>query len=221
LLLQGLYWSLRLTGGSSFPKPMPAAEEQCCLQLSAEGDIGARNKLIEHNLRLVAHVVKKYYSQTADQDDLISIGTIGLIKAISSFNAAKGARLATYAARCIENEVLMYFRSTKRQSGEISLLEPIDTDKDGNTLSYMDVVCAEDDMFERIANQETAHLLRGLIETCLDKRERQIIGLRYGIFDGIPRTQRDVACACGISRSYISRIEKRALEKLRVCLGAE
>jgi RNA polymerase sporulation-specific sigma factor len=121
----------------------------------------------------------------------------------------------------IANEVLMYFRSTRRQAGEVSLLEPIDTDKDGNTLSYMDVVCAEDDMFDRIANQETARMLRALIETCLDKRERQIIGLRYGIFDSIPRTQRDVACICGISRSYISRIEKRALGKLRVCLSVE
>lgn len=221
LFLQGLYWSLKLSGGSSFPRPMSQAEEQDCLRRMAEGDPQARNCLIEHNLRLVAHVVKKYYTQTAEQDDLISIGTIGLIKAISSFNAEKGARLATYAARCIENEVLMYFRSTKRLSGEVSLLEPIDTDKDGNTLSYMDVICADDDMLERIENQEAAFRLRELIDTCLDKRERQIIGMRYGLYDGIPRTQRDVACACSISRSYISRIEKRALGKLKGCIGAE
>jgi RNA polymerase sporulation-specific sigma factor len=200
---------------------MNHAEEQDCLRRMAGGDPKARNQLIEHNLRLVAHVVKKYYTQTAEQDDLISIGTIGLIKAISSFNADKGARLATYAARCIENEVLMYFRSTKRLAGEVSLLEPIDTDKDGNALSYMDVICADDDMLERIENQETALKLRELIDTCLDKRERQIIGMRYGLYDGIPRTQRDVAASCCISRSYISRIEKRALAKLRGCLGAE
>ena len=143
LLLNGIFFTLRLSGGGSFPRPLRAEEEREYLARYAAGDMEARNLLIEHNLRLVAHIIKKYYTQTSDQDDLISIGTIGLIKGVSTYNPQKGARLATYAARCIENEVLMYFRAQKRTAGELSLSETIDTDKDGNSLSLMDVVSTD------------------------------------------------------------------------------
>ena len=214
LMLSGLFYSLQLQTGS-FPKPLTAEEERIYLQRSAEGDLQARNILIERNLRLVAHIMKKYYAQTSDQEDLISIGTIGLIKAVSSFDASKGARLATYAARCVENEILMYFRSQRKSAQDVSLSDYIETGTDGAELSLMDVVSEDVDLLEQITTQENVQLLRNLIKTCLTEQEQQVLTMRYGL-DGNPsRRQREVAVACGISRSYVSRIEKRALEKLK------
>ena len=164
------------------------------------------------------HPSKKYYTQSADQEDLISIGTIGLIKGISSFNPAKGARLATYAARCIENEILMYFRSQKKLQGEVSLSDSIDSDKDGNVLSLVDVISCDDDMLERLELSERQQQLIKSVNTVLDERERQIVVMRYGLFDTAPLPQREVAQKCGISRSYVSRLEKKALQKLQRAL---
>ena len=219
LFANTLLFSLRLSGGGSFPKPLSAAEEAQWLERYAQGDAEARNVLIEHNLRLVAHIVKKYYTQSADQEDLISIGTIGLIKGISSFDPSKGARLATYAARCIENEILMYFRGQKKNQSEVSLSDSIDTDKEGNALQLMDIVGVDDTMLDDLHDRESAVLLHRLVREKLTSRESEIIRLRYGLGGTIPLTQREVASAFGISRSYVSRIEKKALEKLRAELG--
>ena len=213
-----LLFSLRLSGGGTFPKPLSAAEERLWLERFARGDPEARNVLIEHNLRLVAHIIKKYYTQSADQEDLISIGTIGLIKGISSFDPAKGARLATYAARCIENEILMYFRSQKKLQGEVSLSDAIDTDREGNALQLMDVVGVDDTMLDDLHDRDSALRVRALVQECLTPREAEIVRLRYGLGGTVPLTQREVASSFGISRSYVSRIEKRALEKLRAGL---
>ena len=174
--------------------------------------------LIEHNLRLVAHVIKKYYAAREEQDDLISIGTFGLIKAISSFDPSKGARLATYASRCIENEILMHFRSRKKQSCEVSLSEPIDSDKDGNVLSLVDVIRCDEDMMEKLEQDERQQQLLEKVDQVLESREKQIIVMRYGLYDTQPLPQREVAQKCGISRSYVSRLEKKALLKLRRAL---
>ena len=214
LILSSLLYSLQLSAGS-FPKPLTAQEEQYYLERAAKGDLEARNILIERNLRLVAHIMKKYYAQTADQEDLISIGTIGLIKGITTFDPSKGAKLATYAARCVENEILMHFRAQKKSSHDVSLSDYIDTGTDGTALSLMDVVCEDEDMLERISNREQLQMVRKLVDTCLTEQERQVISLRYGLQDGHPQRQREVAKQIGISRSYVSRIEKRALEKLR------
>ena len=219
LFANTLLFSLRLSGGGSFPKPLSAAEEAKYLDRFSKGDPEARNILIERNLRLVAHIVKKYYAQSSDQEDLISIGTIGLIKGISSFDAAKGARLATYAARCIENEILMYFRAQKRQQNEVSLSDSIDSDKEGNALQLMDVVGVDDTMLEDLHDRESAQLLHRLVKEKLTVREAEIIRLRYGLGGTVPLTQREVATLFGISRSYVSRIEKKALEKLKAELG--
>ncbi len=219
LMLSSILYSLRLSnGGGSFPKPLSAKEEQHYLALAAQGDLEARNVLIERNLRLVAHIMKKYYAQTADQEDLISIGTIGLIKGISTFDATKGARLATYAARCVENEILMYFRAQRKSASDVSLSDYIETGKDGAALSLMDVVCSDEDLFERMSDKEIYARLYEKIDRCLDERERQIILARYGIGNRKPLTQREVADRCGISRSYVSRIEKKALKKLEAAL---
>ena len=215
LLANTLLFSLRLSGGGSFPKPLTSAEEREYLRRYAAGDQTARDVLIERNLRLVAHIVKKYYTQSADQEDLISIGTIGLIKGISSFKPEKGARLATYAAKCIENEILMYFRSQKKTQGEISLSDTIDTDKEGNSLELLDVVGVDDTMLDDIHDRDSALRLRQLVRDCLTAREAEIIRLRSGLGGTVPLTQREIAASFGISRSYVSRIEKRALEKLR------
>ena len=220
LLLNGAFLILRLGGSSgSFPRPLNANEERKYVNLFLQGDLEARNVLIEHNLRLVAHIIKKYYTQTADQDDLISIGTIGLIKGISTYKPEKGVRLATYASRCIENEILMYFRSRKKMAGDLSLSESIDTDGEGNSLSLFDVVYVEDDMLDSISAEENSKNLRKSISRILNEREKEIITLRYGLDDKPPKTQREIAKMCGISRSYVSRIEKRALEKLRAEFG--
>ena len=218
LFANTLLFSLRLSGGGSFPKPLTAAEEREWLEKYAGGDSEARQVLIERNLRLVAHIIKKYYTQSADQEDLISIGTIGLIKGISSFDPTKGARLATYAARCIENEILMYFRGQKKLQGEVSLSDSIDTDKDGNALQLMDVVGVDDTMLEDLHDRDNALRLHKLVRERLTAREAEIVRLRYGLGGTVPLTQREIASSFGISRSYVSRIEKRALEKLREAL---
>lgn len=220
LTLSSILYSLRLSNGSSsFPKPLTAKEEAHYLELASQGDLTARNILIERNLRLVAHIMKKYYTQTSDQEDLISIGTIGLIKGISTYDATKGARLATYAARCVENEILMYFRGQKKSSSDVSLSDFIETAKDGTALSLMDVVCSDEDLFERMSDKEIYARLYEAVNTCLEPRERKIILMRYGLGNRKPLTQRQIAKECGISRSYVSRIERKALNKLEEALG--
>ena len=217
LMLSGLLYSLQLSTGS-FPKPLTAAEERHYLELSARGDLEARNILIERNLRLVAHIMKKYYAQVSDQEDLISIGTIGLIKGITTFDASKGARLATYAARCVENEILMYFRAQKKSSQDVSLSDYIDTGADGAALALMDVVSDDCDLLERVSSREELRRLCKAVDTVLTAQERQVIVARYGLGGGMPLRQREVAQLTGISRSYVSRIEKKALLKLREAL---
>lgn len=214
LLANVLFLMLRVSpAAGSFPRPLSAKEEREALEAMATGDEKARETLIAHNLRLVAHVVKKYYAAREDQDDLVSIGTIGLIKAVSTFRPDKNARLATYACRCIENEILMYFRAQRKSAQEVSLSEPIDSDGDGNSISLLDVIACDDKMLEEIDLSDRRQLLyRYLAE--LDERERKVLILRYGLGGGDGLTQRETAERCGISRSYISRIEKRALQKL-------
>lgn len=221
LLMNSLFLMLRIAPGDSFPKPLSRTEEQECLDRWLGGDVEARNILVEHNLRLVAHIIKKYYTQTDDMDDLISIGTIGLIKGVNTYRPDKGVRLATYASRCIENEILMHFRSRKKSAADVSLSDALDVDSDGNGLSVMDVVAQEDDMAERIGNAELCDSLTKCVRTCLTEREAMIIRLRYGLNGGSVKTQKETAELCGISRSYVSRIEKRALEKLREALGED
>ena len=217
LMLSSLLYSLQLSPGS-FPKPLTAQEEAHYLELAAKGDLAARNTLIERNLRLVAHIMKKYYAQVSDQEDLISIGTIGLIKAINTYRAEKNIKLATYASRCIENEILMHFRAQRKSSHDVSLSDYIETGADGAALSLMDVVSQEEDMAEEFCNREQVQLVGKLLNTCLTEQERQVICMRYGLDGYNPQRQREVAKATGISRSYVSRIEKRALEKLRKAL---
>ena len=222
LMLSGMLCSLRISaGGGSFPKPLSAQEEQHYLALAAQGDLDARNILIERNLRLVAHIMKKYYTQTADQEDLISIGTIGLIKGISTFDAAKGARLATYAARCVENEILMHFRAQRKTASDVSLSDYIETGKDGNALSLMDTVCSEEDLFDDLSARELHTKLYEVMQRVLTPRERAVIALRYGLGDRPAKTQREIAAQLGISRSYVSRIEKKALAALQQALEAQ
>lgn len=217
LMLSGLMYSLQLSTGS-FPKPLTEEEEKYYLNLAAQGDLEARNILIARNLRLVAHIMKKYYAQTADQEDLISIGTIGLIKGISTFDASKGARLATYAARCVENEILMYFRSQKKSSQDVSLSDYIETGADGAALSLMDVVSADENLLEQAEKRQQMQQVCAALDKVLTDQERQVILLRYGLGGHRQHRQREVAKIVGISRSYVSRIEKRALEKLRKVL---
>ena len=216
LLLNGAFLSLRLGAGSgSFPRPLPAKEERRCVERWMQGDLEARNTLIEHNLRLVAHIIKKYYTSENEQDDLISIGTVGLIKGVSTYRPDKGVRLATYASRCIENEVLMHFRGNRKSAGDLSLSDSIDTDSDGNSLSLMDVLADEEDMSERVVQTDLCRRLSKLVDDALDEREAEILRLRYGLGGGAALTQRETAKLCGISRSYVSRLEKKALEKLK------
>ena len=217
LMLGTLLYSLQLSSGS-FPRPLTAKEEAYYLDLASKGNMEARNILVERNLRLVAHIMKKYYTQTSDQEDLISIGTIGLIKGITTFDTSKGARLATYAARCVENEILMHFRSQKKSSQDVSLSDYIETGSDGATLSLMDVVAEDEDLLETISNRQRIAQVRKAVQTQLDDREQQVIVLRYGLEGSAPQRQREVARTLNISRSYVSRIEKRALEKLQQAL---
>lgn len=207
--------------GASFPKPLTESEEKYYLTKLQEGDPLAKDILVERNLRLVAHIVKKYSYSGKDSDDLISIGTIGLIKAIDSYNSSKGTRLATYAARCIENEILMLIRNNKKTKGEVYLQDPIGVDKEGNEISLMDILSSEEDsVIEIVENRIQVKKLYEEIDNCLKGRERLIILMRYGLKDGRAKTQREIASLLGISRSYVSRIEKRALKKLNRQLNA-
>lgn len=216
LILNGLFFTLRLSNGSGcFPRALKREEEAEYLRRMEAGDEGARNALIEHNLRLVAHIIKKYYTQAGEQDDLISIGTIGLIKGISTFKPDKNVRLATYASRCIENEILMYFRSQRKLAGEVSLSDSLDAEGEGNPLSLMDVIRVDDTILEELDMRDSCVRVRRCVEECLTERERKIICRRYGLDGMPPHTQREIAAEWGISRSYVSRIEKKALEKLR------
>ena len=219
LLLQSMFWMLRIAPGGAFPRPLSKSEESDCLARWAEGDVEARNKLVEHNLRLVAHIVKKYYAQTDDAEDLISIGTIGLIKGINTYRAEKGVKLSSYVSRCIENEILMAFRGARKSAGDVSLSEALDVEEDGGSLSILDVLAQEDDLCEQVGRAEIRSKLQRAIQTALTDREAEIIRLRYGLSGGEPQTQRQLAERFSISRSYVSRIEKRALEKLRDALG--
>jgi RNA polymerase sporulation-specific sigma factor len=209
--------SLQLNTGS-FPRPLSQKEERQYLERAAQGDLSARNTLIERNLRLVAHIMKKYYAAESDQEDLISIGTIGLIKAVSSYRLEKNIKFATYASRCIENEILMHFRSRRKSSSDVSLSELIDTGTDGAALELQDVVAGEEDLLEELSARENARLLRAAVERVLTEQEKEVVCMRYGLFGQLPKKQWEVADALGISRSYVSRIEKRALGKLRGAL---
>ena len=219
LLCNSLFLSLHLSGSAgSFPKPLPPEKERECLERCAAGDLEARNLLVEHNLRLVAHIIKKYYTQSGDQEDLISIGTIGLIKAVNTFRPDRGIKLATYASRCIENEILMYFRAQRKVQGEVSLSDALETGTEGDALYLSDVVGEEDTMLEELQDKENRALLRRLIAEKLTKREADILRRRYGLDGRLPQTQRQVAAHYGISRSYVSRLEKKALGKLEEAL---
>ena len=206
---------LGLNTPQSYPPPLSAKEEQSLFLDAERGNVAAREKLILHNLRLVSHVVRKYYSSAKNQEDLVSIGTIGLIKAVDSFRVSGGARFATYAVKCIQNEILMNFRSQKKLAAEVSLNDTIDVDRDGNPLTYMDVVCSEESLDTEISQKLTSAKALRLVNTVLDARQRKIITLRYGLGNRKPLTQRQVAERLGISRSYVSRIEKSALSKLK------
>ena len=205
LLMNSLLLMLRIEAGDSFPKPLSREEEQKHLERWSQGDIESRNILVEHNLRLVAHIIKKYFTQSEDVEDLISIGTIGLIKGINTYKSEKGVRLATYASRCIENEILMHFRASRKSAGDLSLSDALDVDSEGNGLSVMDVVATEEDLADTLGSQELCSSLRDCVAGTLDAREAQIIRLRYGLDGKAPRTQRETAKLCGISRSYVSR----------------
>ncbi len=212
---QVLYLILHIQNTSSFPKPLSNKEEKIQLEKMAQGDKNARATLIERNLRLVSHIVKKYYSKTNDNDDLISIGTIGLIKAIDSFDSSKGIRLATYASRCIENEILMYFRANKKSGNDLYLSDTIETDKDGNPLTIEDTVSDSTDLAEDLETKIRWEKVARIIENMEDEREREIIILRYGLNNKKPLTQREVAQRLNISRSYVSRIEKKVLNDIK------
>ena len=211
-------FALHLSGSGSFPPPLSAKRERECLEAMKNGDLNAKNELIEHNLRLVAHIIKKYYSSSVQHDDLISIGTIGLIKAINTFDTDKGTRLATYAARCIENEILMQFRAQKKTAQDISVNEPIDTDSEGNPLTLMDIISTEDEIVEDIYKMTMLKKLSTEVGKIKDPREKSIIMMRYGLDGMRPMTQLEVSKKLNISRSYVSRIEKKALKELRKAL---
>lgn len=216
-----LYLALHLNTGSSFPRPLSAAKEKECLEKIKTGDKAAKDYFIEHNLRLVAHIIKKYYASYKDQEDLISIGTIGLIKAVGSFDTEKGIRFATYASRCIENEILMHFRGRKKHAQDLYIQDPIDVDGDGNALTLMDIMADENRIIEDVDMKLKCDRLYKYIESALDEREKEVILMRYGLSGYLPMAQREVAKALGISRSYVSRIEKKAVAALRECFSGE
>ena len=215
------FFALHVDSGTIFPKPLSPADEQECFRKMAEGDDEQRKLLIEHNLRLVAHIVKKYSSSFDEQDELISIGTIGLIKAVSSFDYTKGAKFATYASRCIENEILMHFRSAKKSASDVYINEPVETDKDGNSLTLMDLIDDGVDINDQVELMIRSKQLYRFLEKCLDSRELDIIIYRYGLYGGNPHTQNETAEKLGISRSYVSRIEKKAVGKLKKMYDSE
>ncbi|HCI59220.1 RNA polymerase sporulation sigma factor SigK [Ruminococcus sp.] len=209
------FFILHVCGGGSFPKPLSEKQEKIYLKRAANGDKEARNKLVEHNLRLVAHIIKKYYGMQSEQDDLVSIGTIGLIKAVDTYDMNKNIRLSSYASRCIENEILMHFRNAKKSAQDISLNETIDTDKDGNPLTLLDIMAVDDNIIDTLDLKFNSRKLGQYINEELDEREKKIIILRYGLDGNEPMTQKNVAKLLNISRSYVSRIETRALKILK------
>lgn len=215
LLRNLFFFALHIESSAVFPKPLSKKEENECFELMSKGDSSARNRLIEHNLRLVAHIVKKYASGADEQDELISVGTVGLIKAVSSFDNSKGAKFATYASRCIENEILMQYRAAKKSAGDVYINEPVETDKDGNALTLMDLIDDGVDIHEQVDILIRSRQLYSFLTECLDKRELDIIVYRYGLYGSKPHTQNETAVKMGISRSYVSRIEKKAIGKLK------
>ncbi|MBO5040439.1 MAG: RNA polymerase sporulation sigma factor SigK [Clostridia bacterium] len=214
-LTKVFYLFLRVSTGNSFPPPLSQEEERRLFLASRQGNKKARELLIEHNLRLVAHIVKKYFSSSKNQDDLVSIGSIGLIKAIDSFDVKNGTKFATYASKCVQNEILMYFRAQKKLSCEVSINETIDTDKDGNPLTFSDIICSDDTIVDDIESKIYSKKAIEIIKNSLTPRERRIIVLRYGLNNQRPKTQRQIAEMLNISRSYVSRIEKAGIEKIR------
>lgn len=214
-----LFFALHVKNSGSFPPALSAKEEKEYLKRFKEGDKNAKNVIIEHNLRLVAHIVKKYCTNQNEQDDLISIGTIGLIKAVNTFDYNKGIKLATYASKCIENEVLMYFRNQRKSAQDISINEPIDTDSEGNPLTLMDIISTEDTIADDIDEKIMIKKIYDYIEMLRDEREKSIIIFRYGLYGVVPMTQIEIAKKLNISRSYVSRIEKRVIGKLRKILS--
>lgn len=214
-----LFFALHIKNAGTFPPALSAKEEKEYLKKYKNGDLNAKNIIIEHNLRLVAHIIKKYYSNSNEQDDLISIGTIGLIKAVNTFDDSKGIKLATYASKCIENEVLMYFRSQKKNAQDISINEPIDTDSEGNPLTLMDIISTEDTIADDIDERIMINKLYKYIEELEDEREKLIIVYRYGLYGKVPMTQNEIAKKLNISRSYVSRIEKKVIDRLRIKLS--
>ena len=220
LLIRFISLILGLSSSQSFPPPLSPEEEYELFSRMRDGDKGARGKLIEHNMRLVSHIIRKYYASYGSQDELLSIGSLGLIKAVDSFKSEKGTKFATYGAKCVQNEILMFFRANKKTSSEISINETIDIDKDGNPLTYLDIISVEDTTCEDIELKIHIEKLRELVENVLEGREKEIVILRYGLNGYEPKTQREVAKHLKISRSYVSRIEKKALETLRDAFGA-
>lgn len=218
-MMNFIYLFLRVSGGQNFPPPLAPEEEKECFIKARGGDVLAREKLIEHNLRLVAHIVKKYYTSNKNQEDLISVGTIGLIKAIDSYDVKNGTKFATYAGKCLQNEILMYFRSQKKTANEVSINETIDVDKDGNPLTYMDIIACEDTIADDLDIKTKSAKALKIINKELNEREKEIIMMRYGIGREKAITQREIASKLGISRSYVSRIEKGALEKIHELLS--
>ena len=221
LLSRFLHSTLGIATPQGFPPPLDVKEEHEAFLRAREGDPKAREKLIVHNLRLVSHIVRKYYSAATDQEDLVSLGTVGLIKGVDSFDPIHGTRFATYAAKCIQNEILMHFRSQKKLQNEVSINEAIDTDREGNPLTYEDIISTDENMAEELDRRLLAERALSYINTILTPRERQIIYLRYGLSGSKPKTQKETAEKLNISRSYVSRIEKSALDKLRNALGEE
>lgn len=212
---------LRASGTNSFPPPLSKTKEKELFLKARAGDMTARNTLIEHNLRLVAHIVKKYYLSHREQEDLLSVGTVGLIKAIDSYDVENGARFATYAGKCLQNEILMYFRAQKKHAMETSINEPVDVDKEGNPLTYLDILSDDEDIVETLDTKIKHSKVYSAVREVLDERERAVIVLRYGLTEsGRVYAQREVAQRMGISRSYVSRIEKAALEKIKKYLGS-
>jgi RNA polymerase sporulation-specific sigma factor len=218
-ILKLLHIILGVNTAQNFPPPLEAGEEAATFRLARAGSEDARQKLILHNLRLVSHIVRKYYATAKNQEDLVSIGTIGLVKAVDSFKIDNGTRFATYAAKCIQNEILMHFRSQKKLNAEVSMNETIDVDRDGNPLTYTDVISSEENLAEDVMRHVEGERALMLVRTRLEPREQQVIALRFGLGGLTPLTQREIAIKLGISRSYVSRIEKAAIEKLRDGFG--